>query len=215
MKHTELCKRTAERFVKTMAIYESTMLLSEKPDVLNFDSSGRTWLYEIKMSRSDFLADRKKYCREEHHIGQFGDYRYFVCDGDFIRADEIPEGWGLYHFNGGKFHKIKEADRRCFFLNADDVSLRQKRNVELLVNFIICERTNIVFHKRVLENRVKYGKKETAKVEEMKEREALAEAREIIRQIVIVSNLKTGKEQMLPTELFVRAENFLKIEVEK
>ena len=49
----------------------------------------------------------------------------------------------------------------------------------------------------------------------MKEREALAEAREIIRQTVIVSNLKTGKEQMLPTELFVRAENFLKIEVEK
>lgn len=163
MTHTELCKRTAERFVRTMAIYESTMLLSEKPDVLNFDSSGRTWLYEIKMSRSDFLADRKKYCREEHHIGQFGDYRYFVCDGDFIRADEIPEGWGLYHFKGGKFHKIKEADGRCFFLNADDVSLRQKRNVELLVNFIICERTNIVFHKRVLKNRVKYGKKETAK----------------------------------------------------
>ena len=37
-----------------------------------------------------------------------------------------------------------------------DVSARQKRNVQLLINFIICERTNIVFAKRVLENRVKY-----------------------------------------------------------
>ena len=38
----------------------------------------------------------------------------------------------------------------------------------------------------------------------------LAEAREIIRQIVIVSNLKIpGKDPMLPTSLFVRAENFL------
>ena len=38
----------------------------------------------------------------------------------------------------------------------------------------------------------------------------LTEAREIIRQIVIVSNLNNGKHSMLPTELFVRAENFLK-----
>ncbi len=40
--------------------------------------------------------------------------------------------------------------------------------------------------------------------------EQLTKAKEIIRQIVIVSNLKTGKEEMLPTELFFRAENFLK-----
>lgn len=38
----------------------------------------------------------------------------------------------------------------------------------------------------------------------------LTKAKEIIRQIVIVSNLKTEKEEMLPTELFFRAENFLK-----
>lgn len=158
MTHTELCKKTAERFVKTMAIYESTMLLSEKPDVLNFDSSGRTWLYEIKMSRSDFLADRKKYCRNEHNLGRFGDYRYFVCNGDFIKPNEIPEGWGLYHFKNGKFYKIKDADNTCFLLNNDEVCIRQRRNTELLVNFIICERTNVVFHKRVLENRTKYKK---------------------------------------------------------
>lgn len=40
--------------------------------------------------------------------------------------------------------------------------------------------------------------------------EQLTKAKEIIRQIVIVSNLKTEKEEMLPTELFFRAENFLK-----
>lgn len=41
------------------------------------------------------------------------------------------------------------------------------------------------------------------------EQKQFAEAREIIRLIVIVSNLKTGKEPMLPTGLFIRAENFL------
>lgn len=35
--------------------------------------------------------------------------------------------------------------------------------------------------------------------------EQLTKAKEIIRQIVIVSNLKTEKEEMLPTELFFRA----------
>lgn len=48
MTHTELCKKTAERFVKSMAIYESTFSVCEKPDVLNFDSSGFTQLFEIK-----------------------------------------------------------------------------------------------------------------------------------------------------------------------
>lgn len=37
-----------------------------------------------------------------------------------------------------------------------------------------------------------------------------AKAKEIIKQIVIVANLNNGKYPMLPTELFVRAENFLK-----
>jgi hypothetical protein len=45
----------------------------------------------------------------------------------------------------------------------------------------------------------------------MTEKEKLAEAREIIRQIVIVSNLKEqGKEPMLPTPLLVRADDFLR-----
>ena len=55
----------------------------------------------------------------------------------------------------GRFYKIKEADRFTF-MQEFDVSARQKRNVQLLINFIICERTNIVFAKRVLENRGKY-----------------------------------------------------------
>lgn len=158
MTHTELCIKTAERFVKTMAVYESTMLDFEKPDVLNFDSSGNTELYEIKMNRSDFLADKRKYSRQEKCHSQFGDKRYYVCYGDFIKPDEIPEGWGLYHFKQGKFYRIKEADKRLFSRDKD-TGMRQKRNTSLLVNLIICEKKNIVFSKRVLENRKKYGEK--------------------------------------------------------
>ena len=107
MTHFELCKKTAERFVSSVALFEVSMLgIPEKPDVLDFNSSGRSTLYEIKMSRSDFLADKKKYAREHPH---FGNERYFVCYGDFIKPNEVPQGWGLYHYKNNKFYKIKDS----------------------------------------------------------------------------------------------------------
>ena len=51
---------------------------------------------EVKTSRSDFLADRKKAHRVE---GGMGTYRYFLCPTDVIRVDELPQGWGLLYVN--------------------------------------------------------------------------------------------------------------------
>ena len=154
MTHTELCKLTAERFVKTMALYEVTMLGMERPDVLNFDSSGFAELYEIKMSRSDFLADRTKEARINP---SFGIRRYFVCMGDFIKPEELIgvwDGWGLYHFDG-KFHKKKESKR----FDADSAMFRSEAMV--LVNHIICEKHNVVFAKRVIDNRIAIKEKKS------------------------------------------------------
>lgn len=167
MTHTELCRKTAERFVKSMALYECTMSIYEKPDVLNFDSSGHTQLYEIKMSRSDFLADRNKVSRQKP---AFGDERYFVCHGNFIKPDEVPEGWGLYHYYGGKFHKIKDSikfayrfNSGCTLSDASEVLRLGRYATALLVNHLICERTNIVFSKRVQEKQEYYRKKRQEK----------------------------------------------------
>ena len=125
MTHFELCKKTAERFVSSVALFEVSMLgIPEKPDVLDFNSSGRSTLYEIKMSRSDFLADRKKYSRAINPW--FGEKRYFVCNGDFIKEDEVPQGWGLYHFKNGKFYKIKESDN--FFMTDSERESMWKHN---------------------------------------------------------------------------------------
>jgi len=66
MTHAELCRLTAERFVKKawLALWEYQSFASgEFPDVLTFSSAG-TELYEIKMSRGDFLADAKKDARK-------------------------------------------------------------------------------------------------------------------------------------------------------
>ena len=62
--HYSLCKHTAEWYVKkaNIAFYEYKGWTAEEPDVLGFNGHTTT-LFEIKMSRSDFLRDKHKDCR--------------------------------------------------------------------------------------------------------------------------------------------------------
>ena len=82
--HYDLCRATAERYFKALradvALWEyKTMMISEEPDVLIYKASVTT-LYEIKVSRSDFLADKKKECR----------VKYKSLVHTWIRSSEIP-----------------------------------------------------------------------------------------------------------------------------
>lgn len=63
--HEELCRKTAEWALKRndVCLWEfRTLVGTENPDVLAFRKEAST-LYEIKMSRPDFLADGKKSSR--------------------------------------------------------------------------------------------------------------------------------------------------------
>jgi hypothetical protein len=141
MTHADLCIATATRFVKDgrLALYEYKSTASaEEPDVLVFNTNG-TVLYEIKMSRADFLADRKKECRKKYilpygveyarkkneqeylkfhryHPEEFlkqaphlGNERYFVCPHGMIQTEELYEGWGLCWYKDGKFYCKKTS----------------------------------------------------------------------------------------------------------
>ncbi|WP_422101982.1 adenylosuccinate synthase [Vreelandella sp.] len=73
----------------------------EIPDAIGFRQSGYapsdgSVVVEVKVSRSDFLADRKKPHRIE---GGLGNWRYFMCPEGMIQPDELPEGWGLLWIN--------------------------------------------------------------------------------------------------------------------
>ena len=70
MTHTELCYLTAKRFIGENEIGLVEYQISgndEHPDVLMYYGM-HTNLYEIKLSRSDFLADKKKDCRFEYKV---------------------------------------------------------------------------------------------------------------------------------------------------
>lgn len=73
----------------------------ETPDAIGYRFTGTmldgTVVVEVKTSRADFLADRKK----PHRIsGGMGDWRYFMAPQGLIKPEELPDKWGLLEVCG-------------------------------------------------------------------------------------------------------------------
>ena len=93
---------------------------SELPDVIGFNGGGLirngryeygeySVLIECKISRSDFLSDKRKPFRIRPEKGM-GDLRYYCCPKGMIRKDELPEHWGLlYIYSNGQVRQVKSA----------------------------------------------------------------------------------------------------------
>lgn len=74
----------------------------EMPDSIGFRAATReteSVVVEVKVSRSDFLADAKKPHRADGE--GMGLYRYFMCPDGLIQPDEVPERWGLLWVSAG------------------------------------------------------------------------------------------------------------------
>jgi len=137
MKHFELCKLTAERFIKKsdIAFYEYQIMGAvEHPDVLTFKNSYST-LFEIKVNYTDFLKDKNKICRIKYTCNYFlrmkgehdkiywenrglkefikekphlGRKRFYVCVKGLIQPEEVGS-WGLYWYHNDRFYLKKES----------------------------------------------------------------------------------------------------------
>lgn len=111
MTHDELVLR-ADRWLKNAVgcgvvfndRFQAATHNGEQPDAIGW-RDGLSFLVECKASRSDFLADRKKPFRVDPAIGM-GDWRFFMCPPGLIRADELPEGWGLLYAHSRKVEKV-------------------------------------------------------------------------------------------------------------
>ena len=102
--HDQLCLRAA-KFLKNNGFsvafddrFQAATGVGELPDAIGF-RNGVSCLIEAKVSRSDFLADKKKRFRVEPSLGM-GDWRFFICPPDLIKPEDLPQGWGLlYAYN--------------------------------------------------------------------------------------------------------------------
>ena len=82
----------------------------ETPDVFGWNY-WTSVLIEVKVSRSDFLADKRKPFRLFPEEG-LGEYRYYCCPDGLIKPEEVPHYWGLIYEKGGVISMIKEAERQ-------------------------------------------------------------------------------------------------------
>lgn len=70
----------------------------EYPDVIGFGAWSLSILVECKVSRSDFLADKKKSFRIRPELGM-GTQRFYCCPEGLLQAEDLPDGWGLLWVN--------------------------------------------------------------------------------------------------------------------
>lgn len=114
MTHSELCKVACKWLKNTIRCGVVAVepvcasLTGEIPDAIGFvATSARTVLVECKTSRSDFLKDKKKFHRNDHCSTSLGAWRFFLISGDFVTEKDIPDGWGVYLYDGKKVvHKF-------------------------------------------------------------------------------------------------------------
>lgn len=81
----------------TIAFKELYSLAREIPDVIGFNS-WESAVIECKVSRADFLSDKKK----KHRVKGMGIWRYYCCPDGMIKPEELPEKWGLIYVKDGK-----------------------------------------------------------------------------------------------------------------
>lgn len=82
----------AYRSACSVVLSDLVAVTRETPDVIGWNSRPMSILVECKASRSDFLAEHKKFHRT---LRGMGTRRYYAAPSGMIRPEELPEGWGL------------------------------------------------------------------------------------------------------------------------
>ena len=95
---------------------------AENTDVWGFNGWS-TSVIEVKITHSDFLADKKKYWRNVEPEYQAGNDRWFLCPDGVIKPEELPEGWGLLYWNGDSITPIVAPKTRLKGCHADMIIL--------------------------------------------------------------------------------------------
>ena len=108
--HTMLVAIAAEYMSKRLPVVlpEFFSHNAELPDVIGFKDDWSI-VYEIKVSRGDYLGDKNKSFRRDPKKGM-GNKRFYVVPKGMVRPDEVPKGWGLlYLYPSGKIREIKSS----------------------------------------------------------------------------------------------------------
>jgi len=111
MTHTELVNRAARWLRNTkrcgVVVTEEYSMAWSIPDAMGWKSYA-SYLIECKVTRGDFLADRKKPHRANPDLGM-GDQRYYMTPPGLVSPDELPKHWGLLEAHPHHVRIIRES----------------------------------------------------------------------------------------------------------
>lgn len=112
MTHADLCKRAGawlrgRHKCCVVAVEPRTMKTGEQPDAIGWTSYGWSVLVEVKVSRSDFLRDRHKPHRQTGT--GMGQERWYLAPPGVLRAEDMPDGWGLAEAHERMVRVVKPA----------------------------------------------------------------------------------------------------------
>lgn len=91
-------------------------------DIASLSKSGMLYEFEVKISRSDFLADKKKgrgrqvtklewYAMANVDWEARPNFFTYVCPDGLIKEHEVPGYAGLYYYSDGKLVVVKSAKK--------------------------------------------------------------------------------------------------------
>jgi hypothetical protein len=104
MTHAQLVEKAVHwlrRYRCGVVLSEQACVSGEMPDAIGWKRACHSVLVECKVTRSDFLVDRAKPFRlkPEHGVGC---ERFYLVPARLVRAEELPQGWGLLELHRGK-----------------------------------------------------------------------------------------------------------------
>lgn len=155
MTHDEIAEFAAERMRKRGYHMSWANMRSvscgEQPDVLALKNFNDVVVIEVKVSRADFFADRKKPWRKAHH-GGIGTERIYLTPPDLLRPEEIPYGWQLWEVHGKKRKIIKVIKGRKV-AKVPAWNYEETGNLEDGYIYPYCEKPSEIYHFRKIQNR--------------------------------------------------------------
>lgn len=115
---TEITKAVGKRQVlrnHTPVVANITTIFDWEVDLLSVGKSGNIHEFEVKISRADFIKDKKKRkwtCPSRIQPKNTPNYFSYACPDGLITADEIPDFAGLYYYRDGEIIEIKAPKLR-------------------------------------------------------------------------------------------------------
>ncbi|HZZ17059.1 MAG TPA: hypothetical protein VFE08_13985 [Candidatus Sulfotelmatobacter sp.] len=111
MTHAQLVDKAVHwlrRYRCGVVLSEQACVSGEMPDAIGWKRACHSVLVECKVTRGDFLADQAKPFRVDPADG-VGCERFYLVPAGLVRREELPVGWGLLEYRGGRIEMAQAS----------------------------------------------------------------------------------------------------------